>query len=64
VSFLKGNDRYQDALAVTDKPERFVRELQHAGYATDPQYARKVTQIARQMQTYQAVASVVSVPNS
>ena len=49
---------------LTDKPERFVRELQHAGYATDPQYARKVTQIARQMQTYQAVASVGSVPNS
>lgn len=64
VSFLQGNDRYQDALAVTDKPERFVRELQQAGYATDPQYARKVTQIARQMQTYQAVASVGSVPNS
>jgi len=60
VSFLQGNGRYQEALAVTDKPERFVRELQEAGYATDPQYARKIAQIARQMQTYQAVAAVDS----
>ncbi|VXB91031.1 Peptidoglycan hydrolase FlgJ [Pseudomonas sp. 8AS] len=58
VSFLQGNGRYQDALAATDNPERFVRELQEAGYATDPQYARKIAQIARKMQTYQAVASV------
>ena len=27
-----------------------------AGYATDPQYARKVSQIARQVQVYQTVA--------
>ncbi|MBD9416484.1 flagellar assembly peptidoglycan hydrolase FlgJ [Pseudomonas sp. PDM16] len=60
VSFLQGNGRYQDALAVTDKPESFVRELQEAGYATDPQYARKIAQIARQMQTYQAVAAADS----
>ncbi len=58
VSFLQNNDRYQDALDSTDNPERFVRELQEAGYATDPQYARKISQIARGMQIYQAVAAV------
>lgn len=58
VSFLQGNGRYEKALANTDKPEQFARELQKAGYATDPQYARKIAQIARQMQTYQAVAAV------
>ena len=58
VSFLKGNERYQEALEEADNnPEGFVRELQQAGYATDPQYARKISQIARQMQAYQAVAS-------
>lgn len=57
VSFLQGNGRYEDALASTDKPEQFVRELQKAGYATDPQYARKISQIARKMQTYQTIAS-------
>lgn len=58
VSFLQNNDRYQEALGSTDNPEQFVRELQQAGYATDPQYARKITQIARGMQIYQAVAAV------
>ncbi|MGV8371070.1 glucosaminidase domain-containing protein, partial [Pseudomonas aeruginosa] len=57
VSFLQGNDRYQNALDSAANPERFMQELQRAGYATDPQYARKVAQIARQMQTYQAVAA-------
>ncbi len=57
VSFLQGNGRYEDALASADKPEQFVRELQKAGYATDPQYARKISQIARKMQTYQTIAS-------
>ncbi len=46
VNFLQDNGRYQDALESADNPERFVRELQQAGYATDPQYARKVPQIA------------------
>lgn len=58
VSFLQGNGRYDKALAATDKPDQFARELQKAGYASDPQYARKINQIARQMQTYQAVAAV------
>jgi len=58
VSFLQGNGRYDQALASTAKPDQFARELQKAGYATDPQYARKINQIARQMQTYQAVAAV------
>ena len=31
-------------------------------HATDPQYARKVAQIARQMQTYQAVAAAGTPP--
>lgn len=57
VSFLQGNGRYQKALSATENPERFVRELQQAGYATDPNYARKISQIARKMQTYQAVAA-------
>jgi peptidoglycan hydrolase FlgJ len=58
VSFLQNNQRYDDALDATANPKTFVRELQRAGYATDPQYANKVAQIAKQMQTYQAVASV------
>lgn len=58
VDFLQSNGRYKHALQATANPERFVNELQQAGYATDPNYARKISQIARKMQTYQQVASV------
>jgi flagellar protein FlgJ len=60
VSFLQNNGRYEKALSSTENPERFVKELQQAGYATDPQYARKISQIARKMQTYQAIAAADS----
>ncbi|MBD9630992.1 flagellar assembly peptidoglycan hydrolase FlgJ [Pseudomonas sp. PDM19] len=56
VSFLQNNDRYQGALDSASRPDQFMKELQRAGYATDPQYARKVNQIAKQMQVYQTVA--------
>ncbi|MCO7595885.1 MULTISPECIES: flagellar assembly peptidoglycan hydrolase FlgJ [Pseudomonas] len=56
VSLLQNNSRYQDALKAADKPEQFVRELQKAGYATDPNYASKISQIARQMKSYESYA--------
>ncbi len=62
VSFLQNNDRYSDALDSTRRPEQFMKELQQAGYATDPNYARKVSQIAKQMQVYQAVAAADTPP--
>lgn len=49
VDFLHGNGRYQQALTSTANPDTFFRELQQAGYATDPQYARKISQIAKQL---------------
>jgi peptidoglycan hydrolase FlgJ len=49
VSFLETNGRYQQALSSTANPDSFFRELQQAGYATDPQYANKVSQIARKL---------------
>ena len=60
VTLLQTNNRYQDVVKSADNPEQFVRELQKAGYATDPDYASKISQIARQMTSYQnyAAASV------
>lgn len=49
VTLLQSNSRYQDAVKAADNPEQFVRELQKAGYATDPNYASKISQIAKQM---------------
>ncbi|GLO12642.1 flagellar rod assembly protein/muramidase FlgJ [Pseudomonas putida] len=56
VSLLQNNARYQDAVKAADKPEQFVQELQKAGYATDPNYASKISQIARQMKSYEHYA--------
>jgi peptidoglycan hydrolase FlgJ len=42
VSFIKSNPRYQTALQHVGNGERYLQELQRAGYATDPGYARKV----------------------
>jgi len=57
VSFLQNNNRYQATLNSADNPEQFVKELQKAGYATDPGYASKISQIAKQMKSYQSVAT-------
>lgn len=45
VQFIKNNPRYQNALQHADNGERYLQELQRAGYATDPRYARKVMSI-------------------
>ena len=47
VSFIKSNPRYSSALKMAENPERYVHELQKAGYATDPNYAEKVLNIYR-----------------
>ncbi|VVP76628.1 flagellar assembly peptidoglycan hydrolase FlgJ [Pseudomonas fluorescens] len=64
VTLLQSNNRYQDVVKSADNPEQFVRELQKAGYATDPDYASKISQIARQMTSYQnyAAAGVSTTP--
>lgn len=45
VQFIQQNPRYQGALAVTAEPQAYFRQLQAAGYATDPNYARKVVAV-------------------
>lgn len=57
VTLLQSNDRYKEVVKSADNPEQFVRELQKAGYATDPAYASKISQIARNMNSYQNYAA-------
>lgn len=57
VNFIKSNPRYSEALKKTANAAQYVRELQKAGYATDPRYAEKImsiynSQIASQTQAY------------
>ena len=47
VSFVREQPRYQAAMRSVDNLERYVRELQKAGYATDPAYAEKILNVFR-----------------
>jgi len=42
VNFLSSNERYQPALEQPSNVEQFLHKLQSAGYATDPNYAKKI----------------------
>jgi flagellar protein FlgJ len=43
--FISSNKRYQQALQQGGDAERYIEELQQAGYATDPRYAEKIKTI-------------------
>ncbi len=45
ANFLQQNKRYDQALAVRDDPKAFAYALQQSGYATDPNYGRKLNSI-------------------
>ena len=42
VRFLQVNPRYTEALDLVEDGSAYLRALQRAGYATDPNYARKI----------------------
>ena len=52
VRFIKENPRYGQALELTDNARGFVQALQQAGYATDPDYARKVLSVFDRLQQF------------
>ena len=45
ANFLSSNARYEKALKQAEQPSEFARQLQDAGYATDPDYANKINRI-------------------
>lgn len=49
ADFILSNPRYSNALKHAGDPEKFLQELQSAGYATDPRYADKAISIMRQI---------------
>jgi hypothetical protein len=50
--FLRVNPRYKPAFAHSNDADAFARELQKAGYATDPQYANKLISLMRTFDLY------------
>jgi len=54
VSLLRGNPRYAAALNTGNDAHAFASALQRGGYATDPDYANKVTALAAHVSTRSA----------
>jgi flagellar protein FlgJ len=57
VEFIKDSPRYQNALDHKGDDTHYLKQLQHGGYATDPQYANKIINI---MQGQTLSASLVN----
>lgn len=47
VSFISEGPRYQEAMKKAANPNEFIKALQDAGYATDPNYANKVIKVMK-----------------
>ncbi len=47
LKFIHGNARYSDAVSGGQDIDHYTKELQNAGYATDPKYAQKIQRIAK-----------------
>lgn len=54
TSFILNNPRYAKAVEHAEDPERFLKEIHKAGYATDPQYAEKAISILNQINKWTA----------
>ncbi len=54
VDFMQSNPRYTTALSGNGNGARYARDLQAAGYATDPRYAQKITAIMAQIDAQMA----------
>ena len=60
ADFISSSPRYQDALRHAHDPLAFLRALQGAGYATDPRYADKISDILSRPLMKQAATSSAS----
>jgi flagellar protein FlgJ len=51
LDFLRSNDRYREVIEQGSDPEKFARQLQQSGYATDPDYADKLMGVVKRIST-------------
>ncbi len=64
VAFLKQKPRYQQALEKAGNSEAFIQELHKAGYATDPAYADKISNIMKRESFKNTVSELRSMDDS
>lgn len=60
VRFIEENPRYGDALRTDGDSQRYFEQLQKAGYATDPEYAKKISRLLNDGRLSTAVQPGVS----
>lgn len=60
VALLRGSPRYASALQVAGNNQAYATALQRAGYATDPQYAQKLTAIAHGPRLNRAIEALAA----
>ena len=58
VNFLRSNPRYRQALEQAADPEAYLQGLKDAGYATDPDYVQKISDIMQQSRFREEVADL------
>lgn len=63
VQFIKHSPRYQKALQQGANAERYMHELQKAGYATDPVYTNKVMRVYHTKELDGVNATTISLMN-
>ncbi|KQT37193.1 MULTISPECIES: flagellar assembly peptidoglycan hydrolase FlgJ [unclassified Methylophilus] len=51
AKLISQNPRYEKAMNNTHDASAYAHELQRAGYATDPQYGKKLTQVIKHLQS-------------
>ena len=64
VNFIKSNPRYENALTEGGSAGNYLRELQLAGYATDPEYAQKIESIMSRAQFLSSINSFTPTTSS
>lgn len=62
VNFIQSNPRYKKAIENAESPEAYTRELQNAGYATDPKYASKIMKIVKSPLMSKALDAISNIP--
>jgi flagellar protein FlgJ len=60
ASLIRNNPRYENALGAGNDVVTFASALQQGGYATDPNYARKIVAVARELRELTANEQVKS----
>lgn len=58
ANFLNNNPRYHHALRNVGNPDLFIKSLQEAGYATDPDYAVKINRLINDSPIVDTIATL------